>query len=267
MNHPDPRRAVDQYRRHARGYDASARRTMDIRRRAVAWLELAPGERVLDVACGTGVVARLAAERVGPSGTVAGLDIHPAMLAVARSESTSGARWYEASAESMPLADATFDVVLCQMGLQFVTDKRAALREMHRVLVPGGRALISSPGPTPAPFEILSQALARGISPEAAGFARRVFSLHDAGELEGLLRDAGFARVAARSAPKALRVSSPREFLWQYIHSTPLGPALNGAAEAKRAALERDVVARWQPFAVDGGMRLEVGMTIATGFN
>jgi len=103
----------------------------------LAAARLLPGERVLDVACGTGVVARLAAERVGPSGTVAGLDIHPAMLAVARSESTSGARWYEASAESMPLADATFDVVLCQMGLQFVTDKRAALREMHRVLVPG----------------------------------------------------------------------------------------------------------------------------------
>ena len=165
----------------------------------------------------------------------------------------------------MPLADATFDVVLCQMGLQFVTNKLAALREMRRVLASGGRALISVPGPTPAPFEIMSQALAREISPETAVFERVVFSLHDAGELEGLLRDAGFARVAAWSKPKALRVSAPREFLWQYIHSTPLSPPVMGAAEAKRAALERDVVARWQPFVVDGGMRLEVGMTTSIG--
>jgi ubiquinone/menaquinone biosynthesis C-methylase UbiE len=227
---------------------------------------LEPGEHVLDVACGTGVATRLAAERVGSSGAAAGLDIHPAMLAVARLESAPAVRWYDASAESMPLADESFDVVLCQMGLQFVTDKRAALREMRRVLAAGGRALISSPGPTPAPFEILSQALARDISPEAAGFARRVFSLYDTGEFEGLLRDAGFARVEVWSKPKVLRVSAPREFLWQYIHSTPLGPTVMGAAEAKRSALERDVVARWRPFAVGGGMRFEVGMTTAIAF-
>ena len=232
----------------------------------LAAARLLPGERVLDVACGTGIVTQLAAEQVGPSGAAAGLDIHPAMLAVARRESPPALHWYEASAESMPLADASFDVVLCQMGLQFVTDKLAALREMRRVLASGGRALISVPGPTPAPFEILSQALARDISPEAAGFARRVFSLHDAGELEGLLRDAGFPRAEARSKPKALRVSAPREFLWEYLHSTPLSPALMGAAEAKRAALESDVVARWRPFAADGGMRFEVGMTTAIAF-
>lgn len=229
---------------------------------------LQPGERVLDVACGTGVVARLAAERVGPSGAVSGLDVHPGMLAEARKETREGAgiRWYEASAESMPLADESFEVVLCQMGLQFVTDKPAALREMHRVLAPGGRALINAPGPIPAPFEVLTQALAREIGPKAAGFARTVFSLHDAGELEGLLRDAGFSRAEARSSPKALHVSAPREFLWQYIHSTPLSPAVMGAAGEKRAALERDVVARWRPFAVDGGMRFEVGMTTAIAF-
>lgn len=232
----------------------------------LAAARLQPGERVLDVACGTGIVTRLAAQQVGPSGAAAGLDIHPAMLAVARRESPPALRWYEASAESMPLADASFDVVLCQMGLQFVADKLAALREMRRVLAPEGRALISVPGPTPAPFEILSQALARDIGPEAAGFARRVFSLHDAGGLEGLLRDAGFAPAEAWSMPKALRVSAPRDFLWEYLYSTPLSPALMGAAEATRAALERDVVARWRPFAVDGGMRFEVGMTTAVGF-
>jgi ubiquinone/menaquinone biosynthesis C-methylase UbiE len=225
------------------------------------------GERVLDVACGTGVLTRLAAERVGPSGAVAGLDVNPGMLAVARRETPPVVRWYEATAESMPLPGASYDVVLCQMGLPFITNKLAALREMRRVLAPGARALISVPGPTPAPFEILAQALAHEISPQSALFARVVFSLHDKSELESLLRGAGFARVEAWSKRKALHVSAPREFLWQYIHSTPLGPAVLGADEAKRAALEREVVARWQPFAADGGMRFEVGMTTARAAN
>lgn len=101
---------------------------------ATAWLDAAGlqlGERVLDVACGTGVVTRLAAERVGPNGAVAGLDINPAMLAVARTVPSSGAsiEWHEASAESLPLADGSFDVVLSSLGLQFVPDKASALRD------------------------------------------------------------------------------------------------------------------------------------------
>ena len=85
---------------------------------------LRPGERVLDVACGTGVVARLASQQVGDTGAVAGLDVNAGMLAVARSATRPGMpiEWHEASAEAMPLPDASFDVVLCQMGLQFVPD-------------------------------------------------------------------------------------------------------------------------------------------------
>jgi ubiquinone/menaquinone biosynthesis C-methylase UbiE len=139
------------------------------------------GERVLDVACGTGVVTRLAAERVGPDGAVGGLDINPAMLAVARSVSSSGApiEWHEASAESLPLADGSFDVVLSSLGLQFVSDKLSALGEMRRVLAPHGRLAIATVGPTPQPFAILEQALARYVKPEAAAFMRVVFSLHE----------------------------------------------------------------------------------------
>ncbi len=135
---------------------------------ATALLEAAGlhrGERVLDVACGTGVVTRLAAEQVGSSGAVAGLDINPAMLAVARSVSSSGAaiEWHEASAESLPLADGSFDVVLSSLGLQFVPDKASALREMRRVLAPGGRLAIATVGPTPPLFAILEQALVRPL--------------------------------------------------------------------------------------------------------
>src|SRR5262245_17337254 len=103
---------------------------------------LAGGERVLDVACGTGVVTRVAAMRVGRAGHVVGVDLNPSMIAVAQSlPAPDGASiaWLEGSALDLPLLDAGFDVVLCQQGLQFFPDKVVALREMRRVLDHRGR--------------------------------------------------------------------------------------------------------------------------------
>ncbi|MCO0638069.1 class I SAM-dependent methyltransferase, partial [Lutimaribacter sp. EGI FJ00014] len=163
----------------------------------IAAARLQPGERVLDVACGTGVVTRLAAECVGATGAVAGLDVNPGMLAVARSRTPPDISidWHEASAESMPLPDAAFDVVLCQMGLQFIPDKLAALREMRRVLDTGGRAFVTVPGPKPPIFAVMTDALARNFSSEAASFGDLVFSMHDVDELAELMRSAGFRDV------------------------------------------------------------------------
>jgi ubiquinone/menaquinone biosynthesis C-methylase UbiE len=228
--------------------------------------DLQPGERVLDVACGTGVVTRLAAERVGADGTAAGLDVNAGMLAVARSQTPTdiSINWYQASAEAMPLPDETFDVVLCQMGLQFVPDKLAALREMRRVLENSGRIVITMPGPKPPMFAIMSDALARHLSPKAASFADLVFSLYDADELAELLRSAGFREIDVQARPKTLHLPAPADFLWQYILSTPLAEAVAQAGQAKRDALEQDVCARWREFAVNGAMSLHVGMTTAT---
>ena len=227
---------------------------------------LQPGERVLDVACGTGVVTRRAAERVGAEGTVAGLDVNPSMLAVARSQTPPDGSidWYEASAESMPLSDETFDVVLCQMGLQFVPNKPAALREMWRVLDTGGRAFVTVPGPKPPAFAIMTDALARHLSPEAASFGDLVFSMHNVDEITELMHSAGFREVDVHAKAKPLHLPSPSEFLWQYINSTPIAEAAAQAGEAKRDALERDVCVRWQEFVVDGLMSFEVGMTTAS---
>lgn len=231
----------------------------------IATADLQPGQSVLDVACGTGVVARLAAAAVAPSGKVTGLDINSGMLAVAQKEAPRGIRieWREANAESMPLQDGTFDVVLCQMGLQFVPNKLGALREMRRVLASGGRVLISVPGPTPPLFAIMADGLARHIGPEAAPVAQVVFSLHDGDELAGLLKSAGFRDIEVRTATKSLRVPEPRDFLWQYIHSTPLVAAIVKTDTAKRTAFERDVTSLWQPFVTNRSMTLEVGITTA----
>ena len=140
-----------------------------------------PGERALDVACGTGVVARIAAERVGTAGTIAAIDINPGMLAVARATTpaTVAVDWQQASAERLPFPDESFDVALCSLGLPFFPERAAALREMRRVLVPGGRIAFNVPGPAPRVFTVLEEALARHAGDEAAAFVRLVFSLHD----------------------------------------------------------------------------------------
>lgn len=228
---------------------------------------LRPGERVLDVACGTGVVARLAAQSVGDAGSVAGLDNNPGMLAVARSTTPDDVAidWHEASAEEMPIEDASVDAVLCQMGLQFVPDKHAALSEMRRVLAPGSRLILNVPGPTPPPFVILGEALAHHIGPQAAGFVNQVFSLHDTAELQQLIEGAGFREVSVRADNRTLRLPPPEEFLWQYVHSTPLASAVAQVDDERRGALERDVVARWQEFVKDGALMLEVRVVVATG--
>ena len=230
----------------------------------IAEAALRPGERVLDVACGTGVVARLAAERVLPNGTVAALDLNPAMLSVARSVISTGAaiRWYETTAESIPLPDDAFDVVLCQLGLQFVADKSAALREMHRVLAPRGRVLVTTPLPNGF-FDVLDQAVTRHVGSDAGAFVRMVFSLDDPAIIERLFRDAGFADVNVRTYAKDLRLPEAREFLWQYVHCTPLTGMLASLEPARIAALERDVVDRWAQWSDADGMKYEQRMNVS----
>lgn len=231
----------------------------------VAQADLRRGQRVLDIACGTGIVARMAAERVAPGGTVAALDSNAGMLAAARSialPAGTSIRWYEANAESIPLPDDAFDVVFCQMGLQFVADKGAALREMRRVLVPDGRLLLNVPAPTPL-FDVLDRTMTRYL-PAAAVFVRMVFALHDIDEIERLFRGAGFRNVAVRRDEKVLRLPTPREFLWQYISSTPLAGAVAEAHGNLLADLERDVVDQWQPWVRDGGMTHHQGVVVAT---
>lgn len=104
------------------------------------------GEKVLDLACGTGSVARHVAPLVGAKGKVMAVDVSPAMLAVARAlpaPADATIEWREGDACRLDLPDEAFDLVLCQQGLQFFSDRAAAAAEMRRVLTGGGRAVIS----------------------------------------------------------------------------------------------------------------------------
>ncbi|MEO7442534.1 MAG: hypothetical protein ABIW46_03265, partial [Acidimicrobiales bacterium] len=147
----------------------------------------------------------------------------------------------------------------------FFPDRLAALQQARRVLVPGGRLVVNVPGPTPGLFAVMEGALARHLTPEAAAFVGVVFSLHDAGEIRELIGEAGFNDVKVRPITKTLRLPAPADFLWQYVHSTPLAGAAAGLDSDGRSALERDVIAGWRPFTEDGGLTLEVEVATATG--
>jgi ubiquinone/menaquinone biosynthesis C-methylase UbiE len=208
-----------------------------------------PSERVLDVACGTGVVARIAATRVGPSGTVVGIDLNPGMLSVVRSvvspDSRSGGQlqWQEASADKLPFPDGSFNVVYCQLGLQFFADRPAALREMRRVLGTEGRLALmvwrgihESPG-----FAVLADALQRHVGQAAAAIMRAPFGLSNADELEALVRAAGFQNVAIQQRSGTVRFPSVERFVLSYVAGSPLAGPVSQADDAARAALITDV--------------------------
>jgi ubiquinone/menaquinone biosynthesis C-methylase UbiE len=206
------------------------------------------GERVLDVACGTGVVARAAAEHVGRTGRVAGVDINAAMLGVARSlPPGAGARigWVRGSVLRLPFAEASHDVVLCQLGLQFVPDRPAALAQMCRVLMPGGRLGVSVYGPiehNPAAFA-LAQALDRHLGPDASMTKRAEHALADAALLRTLAGDAGFTRITIVTETRTVRFASVSDYVRIQLMATPLAGLLPGRPERPGQRLAEVLIA------------------------
>lgn len=227
-----------------------------------------PGERVLDLACGTGVISRLAAEAVGPSGAVTGVDLAADMIDVAASvEAIPGVDidWRVADATSLPFADSCFDIVLCQMGLMFIEDRAQALAEMHRVLAPGGRVVINTPGAIQAPFMEMEKAIVEQINRELAGFVRVVFSMHDPVAVGALLTAAGFADVSTSEYTAHLDLPEPAELLRRYVNLTPMAPTIAAASDGAKAAMEAQVVEALAGMVVGGRLPLDQPMVLASG--
>jgi ubiquinone/menaquinone biosynthesis C-methylase UbiE len=219
----------------------------------IALAHLQPAERVLDVACGTGTAAFIAAAGVTSRGLVAGLDVDPGMIEVARTKSQSpdGARvaWHCEDALKMSFQDGSFDVVLCLQGLQFFPDRLAGLREMRRVLTAAGRLVASvwrsiehCKG-----HHALAKVLERyGLDAQAA---RRPFSLGDAEELIGLGQKAGFRNVSVQAMTKIMRFSSPQDFVQKLAAGAPsTRHALAKVPDDRRRELIEAVGAELQPY-------------------
>jgi SAM-dependent methyltransferase len=176
--------------------------------------QIRPGERVLDVACGTGVLARHAAQRVGPGGQVVGLDPNPGMLAVAR-ENAPAVEWRQGAAESLPFPDGSFDAVVSQFGLMFFSDRVRALREMLRVLAPRRRLVVAvwdALGNIPA-YAAEVDLLARLAGQPAADGLAAPFALGDPAVLRGLFIEAGAKSVGLVTRNGTARFPSIRVVL------------------------------------------------------
>ena len=172
---------------------------------------LTAGDRVLDVACGTGVVARTARERLGPAARVVGVDMNPGMLAVARRVATD-IEWREGDAGALPLDDnEQFDVVVCQQGLQFFSDRPAAARQLRRELAAGGRLAVSTWRPDDESPVLLE--LRRVAERQAGAIVDRRHSLGEAGALESLLLDAGCHDVRSKTVSRTMRFSDGSVFV------------------------------------------------------
>lgn len=207
---------------------------------AVAIAMLRPGERVLDVACGTGIVVRAAAPRVAPGGSVTGADIDPAMLAVAQSvvRAPDGGTitWHRASAQAMPFGNGAFDAAFCLQGLQYFPDCAAALREIRRVLSPGGRlvAVVWSALEDCKGQLALAHALERrGVDALAI---HKAYSFGGAVRLRALADEAGFQRVEVSRSSTAAFFGSAADF----VEAFASGSLSSRAAIAKVPEGERD---------------------------
>lgn len=219
------------------------------------------GARVLDVASGTGVVARLAAGRAGSTGRVVASDVSAAMLAhaasVPRPAGGASIEYLEASVAELPVDDGSFDVVLCQQGMPFFTDRPGAAAEMLRVLRPGGTLGLSVwlAGPKLEPFDEYIEALVQaGVEPPFPGaFDSETFKM-TAEEVEATLKAGGCASLQVRVVE--------RDVIWPDAESaalgilgTPFAPLLDQLPSDRRDALQADLVRRFAPSASGGPVR------------
>src|ERR1051325_5945763 len=209
--------------------------------------QLHTGEDVLDVACGTGVVARLAAKKVAP-GEVTGPDLNAGMLTVARGVSNNGApiNWMEGSALDLPFPSGHFDAVLCQLGLQFFPDQPRALREMRRVVREQGRIAFSVYSPierTPGANAFVS-ALDEVLGPEASRIKRGEHSFASPSQLEKLLDDAGFGTVDVQTVVQTISFPSVRDYVRFQLLATPMIILLKDKTEPERQAIISSVASR-----------------------
>ncbi len=203
------------------------------------------GSRLLDVACGTGIVARTGAERVGPGGVVVGVDLNEAMLTVARRIAPE-IDWRQGDVDDLPVEDAAFDAVTCQMAMMFFPDRAAAFRQMRRALAPAGRIGVVVPTGlnTQPAYRVFVDVAVRHAGSGAASLLGTYWSCGDLDELGRQAEDAGLRIVETRTRTGTATFASCDEFVATEIDASPLAERIDTDVRERimrdtRAALAR----------------------------
>ena len=221
-------------------------------------VDLEKGHRVLDVACGTGIVARVAVEKTGDQGKVVGLDVNQAMLDVARRLGPK-IEWRQGDAANLPFSDNSFDFVFCQAALMFFPEPATALSEMARVAGPRGTVAIqvwdrTVDQPAYRPF---IEVAARHAGAEAVSILSAYFRLGDLDALGDLFKQAGLQVSEIRTETTIMQFASVEEFVDVEVRSTPLGERLTEDAVA--SIVDEAGTKALSAFAtVDGGLDVPI---------
>jgi ubiquinone/menaquinone biosynthesis C-methylase UbiE len=229
-------------------------------------------ERVLDLACGTGVVARQVAPLIGKEGSVTAIDLNAGMLAVARSlPQAEGAviDWREGNVMALPFPDKSFELALCQQGLQFFPDKLAALQEVRRVLRRGGRLVVAvqqSLDKNPI-FQSLNAALVKHMGVPAIAMP---FSFGNPQELLSLLENAGYQAVQLNNLSHPIRFANLNEFVFAIMFGSAAAvPAFAQMDIPSRLALidglTQDLEELFAPYMTADGLVFPIAVNIACG--
>jgi SAM-dependent methyltransferase len=204
------------------------------------------GNRVLDVGCGTGVLAREALRRVGQEGQVVGLDLNQGMLAVA-ARTEPKIEWRQGDAASLPFEDTSFDVVISQFALMYFPERVASLSEMWRALAPGGRLAIATWAPIghARGYQILVDIATRKCGREAADVLAAPFVLGDQAELAKLFVDGGISEANVTLHEGSIRFPSVKEFIRIEVKGSPLADMVSDDAMENLAAESESALAEF----------------------
>ena len=214
-------------------------------------VHLSKSDRVLDVACGTGIVTRLIAGRSQSVSSIVGVDLNDNMLDVARSLEPSASfpiEWRQGDMCALPFSDTEFDLVLCNHGLQFVPDKPSALSEIKRVLVPGGRFAFTVWSAEVPYLVAMANSIRRHISDEVAKSCLAPFSYRDGAIIRKVLKDAGFQSIDMQEVEFTRRLPATEGAVMELVARSAFARDVEAASEDARQAIAREVCEAMQPY-------------------